>query len=78
MAQQTENDLVFEFDENEPVFITKSSDGSKEFTIHIGNKRNIYFKAVKNVGVKQIVTEITLEPNATNHIGLDMSNITNI
>jgi hypothetical protein len=77
MAQQTENDLVFEFDENEPVLITKSSDGSKEFTIHIGNKRNIYFKAVKNSDVKQIINVIILEPNSTNHIGLDMSNITN-
>lgn len=33
MAQQIENDLVFEFDENEPILITKSSDGSKEFPI---------------------------------------------
>jgi hypothetical protein len=77
MAQQTENDLVFEFDENEPVFITKSSDGSKEFTIHIGDKTNIYFKAVKNKGVKQIIHEIILESNGTNNIRLDMSNITN-
>ena len=55
MAQQIENDLIFEFDENEPILITKSTDGSKEFTIHIGNKRNIYFKAVKSAGVKQFI-----------------------
>jgi hypothetical protein len=77
MAQQIENDLIFEFDENEPILITKSTDGSKEFTIHIGNKRNIYFKAVKSAGVKQIIHEISLEPNGTNNTILDMSNIRN-
>jgi len=79
MAQkiEIENDFIFEFDENEPVLITKSSDGSKEFTIHIGNKRKIYFKAVKNAEVKQIINEIIIEPNGTNNIRLDMSNIIN-
>jgi hypothetical protein len=77
MAQQIENDLIFEFDENEPILITKSIDGSKEFTIHIGDKRNIYFKAVKYAEVKQILNQISIEPNGTNNIRLDMSNITN-
>jgi hypothetical protein len=78
---EQEKEWVFQFDDDEPRVVPDVYYDAKKLFIEIENTSNIVFTDGngKNLKIfareKQLVNTINLEPNGTNHLGLDTNNL---